>query len=73
MTAHQRMSSWKVNTLASYLEQEDAEGLATLVRKNSVNGNDLLGLSENSCMDGLRCTPFAARKLILLRDKFLAM
>ena len=73
MTAQQRMSSWKVNTLASYLEQEDAEGLAALVRKNSVNGSDLLELAESSCIDGLRCTPFAARKLMLLRDKFLAM
>ena len=34
MTAQQRMSSWKVNTLASYLEQEDAEGLAALAKSS---------------------------------------
>ena len=45
-------------------------GLATLVRCNSVNGADVLAFSEASCIEALRCTPFAARKLLALRDKY---
>ena len=65
------MSTWSVSTVASYLEQEDAQGLATMVKHNSANGADLLQLAPDTCADDLRCSPFAARKLLQFRDKYL--
>ena len=72
LTARQRMFDWTVAALAAYLEQEDAEGVARIVRSNSVNGADVLEFTEATCAESLRCTPFVARKLLLLRDKYLA-
>ena len=67
----QKMAAWTVDALANYLEGEDAEGLASVVRSNSVNGSDLLTFTEATCVESLRCTPFAARKLVGLREKFI--
>ena len=67
------MLGWRVAALAAYLEAEDAEGLAMLVQRNSITGSDLLAFTEATCIDDLRCPPFAARKLLALRDKYLAM
>ena len=66
------MTAWKVGALAAYLEAEDAAGLAAIVRSNSVNGADVLALDAATCAEALRCTPFAARELLALRDKYLA-
>ena len=72
LSPREKMENWNVGALAAYLEEEDAEGLAALVRRNSVNGADLLTFSAVTCVEDLCCTPFASRKLLALRDKYLA-
>ena len=55
-----------------FLSQQDADGLGSALRSNSVNGRDLL--ASTSWMDvqqELHMTPFAAKKILRLRDAFL--
>ena len=69
--ARRRMSSWSVAAVIQYLEKEDAAGVAVIMKNNSVNGADLLEMTTATCTEALRCTPFAACKLMQLRDKYL--
>ena len=49
-----------------------ARGLeAAYLRDNGVNGQDLLELTSDSLTTDLRCTPFAARKVLSARDEYL--
>ena len=66
------MAAWSVDAVANFLEAEDAEGLASVVRANAVNGSDLLSFTVSTCATDLHCTAFAAKKLMTLREKFLA-
>ena len=63
--------AWRVDDVALYLESQDAEGLAALVRANSVDGGDFVEFTNAICVKDLRCTPFAARKLMKLRHRCL--
>ena len=71
ITASDRMAAFSVSETASWLESCDAMGLATIVRSNGVNGKDLLTFDNaKDVEDDLRMTPFAARKLLALRDGY---
>ena len=62
-----------VNEVAAFLESRDAGGLAQALQQNAVNGADLLGFgSYQEAAKDLNMTSFAARKLLSLRDAFLA-
>ena len=64
------LAAWSVEELAAHVSAEDAEGLAAQLRSNSVNGSDFANLRLDDFINDLRFTPFAARKLEALRQKF---
>ena len=60
--------------LATFYESKNAGGLANTLRKWSVNGADLLAF--DTCQDvetELHVPPFAAKKIITMRDAALAL
>ena len=66
------MRAWTVDELASFYLQQDARGLADALRKNAVNGADLLQFATwQSLQEDLNVVPFAAKKILRLRDGFL--
>ena len=62
-----------MHELAHFIEDQDAEALAAMLRNQSVNGADFesFGTHEEVAAD-LNLTVFAAKKLIRLRDAFLS-
>ena len=62
------MTQWTVDELAARLENADAEGLAATLKKSSVNGADFAEFTLESFVGDLGLTPFAAKKLVSLRD-----
>ena len=46
-------------------------GPAAVLECNGVNGEDFLGLDDAVLTRELRCTPFASRKLLAARARFL--
>ena len=68
-----QVASWDVKAVASWMEAGDAHGIAAVFRANGVCGLDLLSFQdERTLAQDLRLTPFAARKVLLLRDAFLS-
>ena len=65
------MSSMSVGEVKAFLQQQDLTGPAAHLAANGVNGNDLLSFNEQQLTEELRCTPFASRKVIAARDRFL--
>lgn len=65
------LAGWGVEELAAHIAGEDAEGLASQLRQNSVNGADFAELTAEDFVKQLHFTPFAAKKLHSLREKFL--
>ena len=66
------VAAWTTDEVAMFFAQQDADGLGNALRGNSVNGSDLLAFT--SWMDlhqELHMTPFAAKKILRLRDAFL--
>ena len=64
--------AWSVEDVVSFFRQRDAAGVATTVERNAVNGEDLLGFATAADIArDLQLPPFAARKVIRLRDAFL--
>jgi len=69
---HEEMRTWSVRDLVRWLESCDLAGPAEAFHQNGVAGCDFLGFaSAVSLQQELRLTPFCARKLICLRDRFL--
>ena len=67
-----RMGAWSVQEVTHFYEGLDAGGVAEQLMKNSVSGADLLAFNAvEELADDLRLTPFAARKILRLRDSFL--
>ena len=62
---------WKVDELAAHVEAADAEGLAAILKRNSVNGADFAALDFDGFVADLGFNRFAAKKLLALRDEFL--
>ena len=67
------MKTWGVLDVVAFFEREDAQCLARTMQLNAVTGSDLLAFAgPQQLMSDLRMTPFASRKVISLRDTFLA-
>ena len=68
-----RMQSWSVNDLATFLEGEDLSGPAGSFRSAGVNGADVLAWQSDVALAAdLHLPPFTARKVLSCRDHFLA-
>ena len=68
-----RMVEFTVQEGASFFEARDASALARVLEQNGVNGADLVMFTlANDLVQDLHLTPFAARKVLSLRDAFLA-
>ena len=73
LPARDAMLTWSVSEVAAFLQSRDAGGLAQALQQNAVNGADLLGFgSYQEAAKDLNMATFAARKLLSLRDAFLA-
>ena len=63
---------WSVSDTVRFLQSMDLEGPAELCRMSGVNGADLLGFNTvDEMVQELRCTPFAAKKMLRARNEFL--
>ena len=68
----EEMQGWTVNDMVRWLESADLSGPAEKFRLNGVSGADFLGFSSAAALEqDLRVTPFCARKLIDVRERFL--
>ena len=71
--AADRMKSWGVLEVVAFFEREDAQGLAATMQLNAVTGSDLLAFAgPPQLISDLRMPPFASRKVVSLRDAYLA-
>ena len=66
------LRQWNVAELAGRVEAADAEGLAAMLRRSSVNGAAFADLDVSGFVEDLGFTLFAAKKLVALRNAFLA-
>ena len=65
-------ASWTVDEVASFFCFQDAQGLANILSRNSVDGRDLCDFpSAGGLVKDLGLTLFAARKVLRLRDGYL--
>ena len=58
--------------VVSFARARDLAGPASSLFASGVNGLDLLDVDENTLVNDLRLTPFAARKALGARGAFLA-
>ena len=66
------MSSWGVDQLADFLSSKDLRGPAEAMRASGVAGVDLLAWRGAAELQAdLKLTPFAARKVLAVRDELL--
>ena len=65
------MSAWTVAELKSFLTAHGLEVPATYLQTQGVNGSDFFSLTCESLVQELRYTPFAAKKLMSVRDTYL--
>ena len=67
------MLSWTVHEVLEFFDKGDAAGLVVTMHKNAVDGADLLYFGHASELVKALCmTPFAAKKVLQLRDQFLS-
>ena len=67
------ISAWTVDELAAFFCNQDAAGVADILQKCSVTGADVLEFDNwQEVAEDLRAAPFVAKKVIKLRDRFLA-
>ena len=69
--ATETMAAWTVEEVTSFLQSKDLVGPAAYMGDNGVDGQDLLSLTFETLTSDLRCTPFAARKVLCARDQYL--
>ena len=69
--ADERMKAWTVEEVANFLKMNDLAGPATHLAANGVTGDDLFSFNQRELVDDVRCTPFAAKKVLAARDSFL--
>ena len=69
----EQMLSWTVHEVQEFFDKGDAAGLGVTLHANAVNGADLLSCGHASELVKALCmTPFAAKKVLQLRDQFLS-
>ena len=67
-----RLAETSVSVVVAFYESHDAAGLAETLRRNAVNGADLIAFpSPEAVVEALHVPPFAARKICSLRDGFM--
>ena len=67
------LAAWTVDELAAFFCNQDAAGVADILQKCSVTGADVLEFDNwQEVAEDLRAAPFVAKKVIKLRDRFLA-
>ncbi len=66
------MRSWSVAGVVAFAAARDLAGLASSLFASGVDGADLLQMDEKVLVSDVRLTPFAARKVLRVRDVFLA-
>ena len=63
------VEAWSVGEVTAFCEGHDAVGLVEVLRRSAVTGADLLAFqSAADVARELNMTPFAARKVLSLRD-----
>ena len=67
------LQEWSTEELAARIAAEDAQGLTQQLVANAVTGSDFAALDQDAFVNDLHFTPFAARKLAALREKFLLL
>ena len=69
---HIHLLPWGVSGVVAFYEINDASGLARVLQQNAVNGADLLALGSPQGVErDFRLAPFAAAKILSIRDAFL--
>ena len=66
------MKSFSADGLGAFLRARDLAGPAATLFASGVNGADLLEMTPQVLVNDVRLTAFAARKVVDLRDAFLA-
>ena len=70
--ALERLAACTASDLRGLLEMQDMSGPASQLFPQSVNGSDLLALTEKELVEEVRVTPFVAKKLLKAREMLLA-
>ena len=71
-TPRERMASWTSTMLRDFLSGQDLVGPASQIHAQGVDGADFLELTLAVLTHEIKVTPFAAGKLLKVRDRFLA-
>ena len=66
------LQEWRVDDVTDFLQARDLHGPAAALRANGVNGRDLLNATIAELTQDVRLSPFAARKVLSVRDGALA-
>ena len=66
------MRSWSVRDLASFFAKQDMEGPAQQLQAQGVSGEDFVNFTPAVLTQELRLSVFTARKLLRIRDAYLA-
>ena len=66
------LMSWSVGELARFLTKKDMEGPAQQLRTQGVAGEDFAAVTEQVLHKELHLSTFTSRKLIKIRDTYLA-
>ena len=69
-TPADRMRTWTVNEVVSFLHSADLAGPAATFFANGVSGSDLASFTPEALVQGLKLTPFAADKVLAARSRF---
>ena len=65
------MQGWSVADATGFFETRDAAALGEVLPANSVDGKDLLQVTQKVLKDDLRISAFGAQKIRALRQAFL--
>ena len=68
----EQMRSWTATEVVAFAKARDLAGPAATLFASSVDGADLLGMTQGVLVRQVRLTPFAAAKVLRVRDAFLA-
>ena len=68
----EQMRSWTATEVVAFAKARDLAGPAPTLFASSVDGADLLGVSQEVLAAEVRLTAFAAAKVLWARDAFLA-
>ena len=66
------MQRWSSSEVSTFLQARDLPGPASVCYANGLNGADMHATSSQDLCEQLRMTPFAARKVVEVRDRFLS-